>query len=441
MTFRCARNGHNPENPLEIDHGTEVASLLSAVPNFDEIRDAHLNALPVGALQDFHSHLDRAEHSAELLARLARLLLDPSSTNQPQLDGPNRATQSLFEALLENGRYLKAAGLIEALREKDATRVEDANYIHQTISRFARRHHVSLAIRGLASSSSRLDALRYLDALGPYAVPSLLDELDISLDSTVQDQIAILLVSHTPEPGRVLSAKLKDCRPEAAISLLEASEPLPDGERSPLIWTALRHRQAVVRVAAVRALRRFLGAANEAICSVAADESEMVRIAVLELICARAIPLALPMIEPLLDPEILNEMGPRERELTTEAYARVAGPKSVPHLANILVHSGLGKVDIKVAAAAALGFVGTREAEQALSRAARSLNRRVRQAASRALEFADIPTLPGEAAEPGPTRRLAPSPPEQRYLDHAGRIHFLEKDPLARFRDVSDVHS
>jgi hypothetical protein len=248
-----------------------------------------------------------------------------------------------------------------------------------------------------------------LEYLGSHSYAALLDCVSLmnqpQARRMVIEQIATLVKD---DAGEMLVA-LRSARAEVVREVLALGDGFPALVASGLVWLGSEDLETSVRSQAVGLLRGFSGhRADHMVARFMDDRESSVRMEAYRASAHRTNSVVLNALLAVVDGRELSDLEPGEIQALFGALAGVGGDKATAVLARVLTEtSALGisryGVDVRVAAAHALGKIGSGGAKKVLEGAGRSLNRRVKQACRLALEakgggalHLDLPTRFGE---------------------------------------------
>jgi hypothetical protein len=302
--------------------------------------------------------------------------------------------QQLFDSLLVAQRYGHACHLVKRLRDhRDST--EDlkekhiANHLLRIFSSEARVLPVLNTFNDDYKSKSLSEVTEFLRALGPSIVPHMLSALDSLSSPAHRRLVSDLILEHGIPDRRILADRMLNAKWFLARDILHIASRLPLHELSPLIEMGLKSEHPKVREYAVGMLRPYArGNADRLIAERLLDDDLEVRLAAIRVAAARRTPDTRAAFEVLLTREDLQDREARELRLLMAAYAAICGSDAVPLLDRVLAPSLFGKArmaDAQIAAAFALGSIGSLAATSSLQRGVRTLNTRVREACKKAL--------------------------------------------------------
>jgi hypothetical protein len=251
------------------------------------------------------------------------------------------------------------------------------------------------------------EVTEFLRALGAEITPLLLRSLD-SLGNPAHRRLLcdMIIEFGVPEVSDLLET-VQDTKWFVVRDVLTLAQQLPAESIGPLIAFAIRHEHPKVRAHAVGMLRGYgRGVADRYLAERIADDADLeVRLSAIRVAAARSSVEVKPLIEQMLSREDLSEREPREIRMLTAAFAKIAGTDAVPVLDKILnpgFFASLKSTEAQIAAAYALGAVGTESASMVLQKGARSLNSKVREAVKKALARGELSQdLLGETPESG----------------------------------------
>lgn len=317
--------------------------------------------------------------------------------------------QQLFDSLLVAQRFTHASHLVKRLTEhRDTTdnlkEKHIANHLLRIFANEARVLPVLNTFNDDYKSKSLAEVTDFLRALGPSIVPHMLSALD-SLNSPAHRRLVCdLILEHGIPDRRLLLERMQGAKWFFARDILHIASRLPLNELSPLIELGLKSEHPKVREYAVGMLRPYgRGAADRLVAERLLDDDLEVRMAAIRVAAARRTPDTRAAFEVLLTREDLQDREARELRMLMAAYAAICGSDAVPLLDRVLAPSLFGKArmaDAQIAAAFALGSIGSLAATASLQRGVRTLNTRVRDACKKALAQSVEKSPSGELAVP-----------------------------------------
>lgn len=320
--------------------------------------------------------------------------------------------QQLFDSLVLGQRFTHATKLLQLLRER-ASHAEDMQEMHiarHLLKLFAAESRVLPILSALGEgykTATIAEVTEFLRALGSDITPLLVRALDGLGNPAHRRLLCDLIVEFgIPEVAELLDA-VQDSKWFVVRDVLTLAQRLPPETIGPLIGFAIQHQHPKVRSHAVGMLRHYArGAADRFLAArMNLDPDLEVRLAAVRVAAARSSEEAKPILERMLSREDLHHREPREIRMLTAAYAKIAGSEAVSVLDKILnpgFFASLTSTEAQIAAAYALGAVGTESAIVALEKGARSINGKVREAVKKALSRGEVTgDLLGDAPESG----------------------------------------
>ena len=346
-------------------------------------------------------HELESEDKDELTRRTMDVLIKVLflETTSKDAKGTLDALQQLFDALVLGQRFAHATELVRKLQvmATDAEVMQEMHMARHLLRLFSSESRVQPVLNTLGEGYKTAtigEVTDFLRALGPDITPHLLRALDTLSNPAHRRLVCDLIVEFGVPDVRELMSAAKDSKWFVVRDILGLAQRLPDGSAAPLIANAIQHEHSKVRATAVGMLRSFgRGTADRLLAErIEQDDDLEVRLSAVRVAAARGTVEAKPALERLLQAEFLSSREDREVRMLTAAYAKIAGPEAIPVLDKILnagFFASLRSGEAQVAAAYALGAIGTEAAMATLGRATRSLSGRVREAAKKALGKVD----------------------------------------------------
>jgi hypothetical protein len=365
--------------------------------------------IPKREIAQIKATLD-ADDRDTLTSRLVDILLhllfrDRSSVNTPKLI---ELMQQIFDSVLLAGKVGQAAHVIRRLRAVEAGDDLQALHVSKHLMRLllteTRTVQIVSALNEGKHASAPQEVLELLRAFGPTIGPVLLGVIDAVTSAGNRRLVCELIVElGVPEPS-VLLERLQRSSQLVVLDLLAIAQRLSRDELAPILLWAVEHETPKVRAFALLLLRPYpAGVADELVVKALRDDDPNVRASAYRLIGLRKHVSYRAAIEALLREDELWSRDARELMTLLLAYATVAGDEGVPALDKILSPGFFARSRMtsgQLAAAAALGRLGSPAARDALTRGMRTLNSKVREACRRAI---------AREAEPEPEPELTPA--------------------------------
>jgi HEAT repeat protein len=375
---------------------------------------------------------DRDALTRETMDILIRILFRETSSRGSK--DVIEVVQQLFDSLVLGQRFTHATKLVQQLRARanGAESMQEMHIARHLLRLFASEARVLPVLSALGEGykmATISEVTEFLRALGGEITPMLLRSLDNLGNPAHRRLICDLIVEFgVPEVGELLEA-VKEAKWFVVRDVLALAHQLPPESVSPLIAVSIRHEHPKVRAQAVGMLRGYgRGVADRYLAErIAEDEDLEVRLSAIRVAAARGSVETKPVIERMLGDDNLSDREPREIRMLTAAFAKIAGTDAVPVLDKILnpgFFASLKSTEAQIAAAYALGAVGSESAMMVLQKGTRSLNGKVREAVKKALSrgegssdlFAETPESGTRAPTGDLPRRIpnAQTEPEQR---------------------------
>jgi hypothetical protein len=370
----------SPEDLDLLDHATERAVI--DIPAAD--RDTF--AMGLGE-----------EQGERLVGRtmdvLVRLLFTERSSRDAQ--GSLEMLQQLMDKLLVAQRFSLATELVRRLRDAaedthDFQKLHVARQLLQLFSRESRLLPLIVGLNDRVAARSVSELVGLLRALGAPAVPALMTSL-AQVESSLHRRIFRDLIIELGVPDvATLEAAMSGMPGSVVRDLLVVAAHRPPGEIAHLVRDALVHDHPRVREQAVKMLRAYApGPVDELLRDRLDDPDGEVRQTALRVAVLRGSPPCAERLRDLLSSSEGADHDLKELRQMTKALVTIEGEAAVPALARWLspgLFASLKNPDLQVAAALALGFVGTDASRAALQKGSRSLVPKVREASRRSLE-------------------------------------------------------
>jgi hypothetical protein len=270
------------------------------------------------------------------------------------------------------------------------------------------------------------EPLEFLTALGRDAVLGMIEQLEL-LDRTAHRRtVSELILQHgTPDSALLLSRLAKAKKWTAAADLLALARPLPPVASLPIVQRAAKHADPRVRIAAIAFVQVLPpGPADTVVAQRILDPELDVRVAALHAARQRRSKDAVQALETAITRDDFHQKQALELKLLLATYAALAPSRAITVLAGILHPGVFGRkteLEAQIAAAEALGQIGTPAAKDELARGAKSSKQRLRDACRAAIEASNAAAASEAEASGGATpassatapagRQLAPSVP------------------------------
>ncbi|MCC7385991.1 MAG: hypothetical protein IT384_29350 [Deltaproteobacteria bacterium] len=325
--------------------------------------------------------------------------------------------QQLFDSLLLAQRFGHARHLVFLLREReragrDLKEVHLSRQLLRLLSSEARVSQVLSSLADAKQTTSASDVAEFFRTLGPVVTNSLLAALDSLSSHAHRRMVCDLIVELGAPDGTILFEKMQRSNWTVVVDLLSIGARLSPEDLAPIVLWAAEHEHPKVRAQALSLMRTFSGGvADELIAKALHDPEHEVREAALRLVRQRRSQVFSETLEQLVRADELFDRDEREIRNLVMAYATLAGDASVPVLDRLLspgIFARSKMYGAQIAAAMALGKVGTETARQTLMKGSRTLNAKVREACKRALthhaepdaglEPEVVPTFVGEVS-------------------------------------------
>ncbi len=340
--------------------------------------------------------LERKEESHDsLLSRLFELVVGVLF-KEDSGDGFGQTIeliQNIFDALLLAQRYGDARRVVEQLREQEKD-VEDLKALHVTkhlLRVFSMQSRITPVVTSLGDSvhgEQTREALALLRALGQHVQPTLLNLIDVVESPAFRRTMCEVIVELGPLDAAVLGEKMENAKSFVMGDLMAMAARMPQKDLAPLLLTALQDPYPKVRAQAIGMLRSFpRGAADELLTKAFSDDEVEVRLRAYRVAAARKSTAGKSTLKVMLLQDDVHDRAPRELRTMTTAYASIAGADAHGVLNRLLNPGFFARsfmTEGQVAAAYALGMVGTDEAKKSLSKGSRTVNKRVREACKEA---------------------------------------------------------
>ncbi len=385
---------------------------------------ADLPASQIARITQELEHEDRDVLTRQTMDILIRILF--SETSSRGTKDVIEVLQQLFDSLVLGQRFTHATKLVQQLRNRasSAENMQEMHIARHLLRLFAAESRVQPVLSALGEgykTATINEVTDFLRALGSEITPLLLRSLDSLANPAHRRLLCDLIVEFgVPDVSELLEAT-KDAKWFVLRDVLALASQLPPESVSPLIAHAIRHEHPKVRGQAVGMLRNYgRGVADRYLVErISEDEDLEVRLSAIRVAAARHSAEVKPMLEQMLVVESLGDREPREIRMLTAAFAKIAGSDAVPVLDKILnpgFFASLKSTEAQIAAAYALGAVGTESAMMVLQKGSRSLNGKVREAVKKALARGETADLLGETPESTriPTGDVAKRIPDQK---------------------------
>jgi HEAT repeat protein len=310
--------------------------------------------------------------------------------------------QQLFDSMVLGQRFNHAAQLVQRLRAVAASgeRIQEMHIARHLLKLFSSESRVTPVLNTLSEGYKTAtigEVTDFLRALGADITPHLIRALDSMANPAHRRLICDLVIEFgIPDAGVLLEAS-KDAKWFVVRDLLTLAQQLPPDAIGPLIAAGIKHAHPKVRAQAVGMLRGYgRGTADRYLAEILERDDDLeVRLSAARVAAARNSAEAKPVLEKLISFEGFSEREPREIRMLTAAYAKIAGTDAVPVLDRVLnpgFFASLKNVEVQIAAAYALGAIGSESAMMILQKGSRSLSGKVREAVKKALTRGEVKT-------------------------------------------------
>ncbi len=343
--------------------------------------------LDLPSLYELSEELSKKNEHDALMTRLTELLLSVVRVERdPGLDTPAWALlENLLLAVIKAHHFedlLRLTERVEALPEQERALVE------RLLDYICKPQILSIVLQAIELTERTVDAQpgqRLLRKLGARAYPGLLEVLETPEKSNTREFLCELILEYCqgPQEEQRLIERAKTLTSDVLRELLSMLERFPRSVRPSLIWAGVKHDTSQVRLRSVLALARYKGAhADRLIMEASRDPDPSVRMVALKVGAAHKSASLFDALERMIDSDGLSKLEAGELKLTLAAFTETGGERAVDVLAQLLTESGTlfvrkSSTDIQIAAAQALGMLGSPKAHRALERGAKTLNRRV----------------------------------------------------------------
>jgi hypothetical protein len=355
-----------------------------------------ISDLPAAEVAKFALEVEREDRDGltrETMDILIRILFRETSSRGTK--DVIEVLQQLFDSLVLGQRFAHATKLVQQLRARanNAESMQEMHIARHLLKLFASESRVQPVLSALGEgykTATIAEVTEFLRALGAEITPLLLRSLDVLGNPAHRRLICELIAEFgIPDVG-VLMESVKDAKWFVLRDVLALAQQLPPENVSPLIAHAIRYDHPKVRAHAVGMLRGYgRGVADRFLAErIAEDQDLEVRMSAIRVAAARVSVESKPVLEKMLSDESLTDREPREIRMLTAAFAKIAGTDAVPVLDKILnpgFFASLKTTEAQVAAAYALGAVGSESAMMVLQKGSRSINGKVRDAVKKAL--------------------------------------------------------
>ena len=352
---------------------------------------AKISKPELDAVHDLIDSDTRDRLTSEMLEILVRMLFKETSSKESA--STIDLLQRLFDSLVLAQDYPHAIDLIERLREvaDDSQNMQEMHIARHLLRLFAAESRVLPVLNALNdgyTTASVGDMFTFLRALGSPIRNVLLGALEIVTSPAHRRLLCDLIVEFgVPDVARLMKVS-ESAKWFVVRDVLSVAQHHPPEKISILIKQALAHDHPKVRAYAVGMLRGYArGLADTILVERIHDEDLDVRLSAIRVAAARRSVPARDALHAMLTAEDLGERDSRELRLAMAAYATIGRAEAVPLLDEILnpgFLKTLKNTEPQVAAAFALASCGPAGTD-ALTKGARSLNSKVRDACKRAL--------------------------------------------------------
>jgi len=317
---------------------------------------------------------------------------------------------NLFDMLMLERDFKSAAGLVRRLDDfKRSTDLKNLALVKQLLKLFAseqRLSQIAVAINdGVVTSVTQLSEL--LAAIGADVVPALLSLLPVVQQPQHRRLLCDIMIDVKSPPVDLLRKIFGMGEWFVDRDLLYLASRSAEPAAAELILLGCQHAHARVRQQALGMLQSLPGdRVDDVLLQALADAESAVRVTAVRTLAARRTPAAAKRMSALVQDPGFEARDPAEQRTFMLAYATLAGSEAVGVLDTIL-NGGLDqgglldrlrgaledavdavpKLELRVAAALALGAIGTPAAHDSLRRGEKSKSRHVRETCSRVLEL------------------------------------------------------
>lgn len=416
-----------------LDHATSRAIAKIGKRDLDAVHDA-LDA-------DTRDRL-----TSEMLDILVRMLFKETSSKES--GATIDLLQRLFDSLVLAQDYQHAIALIDRLKgvADESDNMQEVHIARHLVRLFAAESRVLPVLNALNdgyTSASVTDMVAFLRALGAPIANALIGNLEMVTSPTHRRLLCDLIVEFgVPDVARLMDV-CESAKWFVVRDVLGLAQHHPPEKISVLIKQSLAHNHPKVRAYAVGMLRGYArGLADQLIVERIHDDDLDVRLSAIRVAAARRSAPARDALHHMLSADDLTDREPRELRMAMAAYAAIARGEAVPLLDQILnpgFLKTLKNTEPQVSAAFALASLGPLGAE-ALSKGARSLNSKVRDACKRGLardgkKEADTTAIPKIPTSPtNPTGDL----PDPNARTAIAGIPATKTDPNQSTKDLED---
>ncbi len=343
--------------------------------------------LDLPSLYELNEELQKKNEHDALMTRLTELLLSAVRVERdPNSEAPAwTLLENLIFAVIKAHHFedmLRFTERVEGLPEQERPLVE------RLMNFLCRPEILSIVLQAIEHQERSVDAQpgqRLIRKLGARAYPGLLEVLETPEKSTTREFLCELILDYCRGPAEEhrLIERAKTLTSDVLRELLGMLERFPQSVRPSLIWAGAQHELSQVRLRAVLALARYKGThAERLVMEASRDRDPSVRMVALKVGAAHKSSSLFDALERMINSDGLSKLEAGELKLTLAAYTEVGGERAVDVLAQLLTESGTlfvrkNSTDIQIAAAQALGMLGTPKAHRVLERGAKTLNRRV----------------------------------------------------------------
>lgn len=318
---------------------------------------------------------------------------------------------NLFDSLLLSRDFRGAATLVQRMNDQaHGDDLKNVAIVRQLLKLFAseqRLAQVTVAINdGVVSNTAQVMPL--LQALGPEVVPALMGLLHGLQQPQHRRLLCDMMVEVAPPSIGLIQSAWGQGEWFVDRDLLYLAQKTGDPDAFSFVLSGCNHPHARVRQQALGMLQNTPpGPADGKLLQALLDDDSQVRITAVRTLMARRTAGVHERLQRVVTSEVFEEREPSEQRTFLVAYATLAGAAAVPVLDQILnggQQQGGGflsrlksrveatmqeladpKIELRCAAAVALGTIGAPGAADALHKGARSRDREIRDVCERSL--------------------------------------------------------
>lgn len=377
--------------------------------------------------EDFRAELRARDDHEALLSRLTDLLMSALRAEEDAVDGAPGwfLLLALLDAILRGRQFAEAVRLTDRLEAflVARPRPEDQALVTRILEHLGSDESVQIILHVMDTTADPAEAkgaLALIEHLGGHAYGAVVRNMSVMRQPPARRQVVDLVGRLLDQDQGELSYALRSASPEVFRDVLGLGEVLPAHLASDLVWIGSEHVDAGVRARAVALLRGFSGPEADALVARFMDDRDpTVRAAAFRAAGHRKSQVVLDALLAILRGKDVERLQTGELNVLMSSLVGVGGSKVTPVLGRLLNESsalGISRhnAEVRVAAAHALGTLGSAEAKQFLQAGQRTLNRKVKQACKVALESraqgALHLDLPARFGDLGPRPTQAPSP-------------------------------